>query len=130
MLPLDQVDQLRAAYLFLRRLEHAIQAMQDQQTQQLPQDVGQQQRIAEVLGFVDWAALLLALEQHRAVVRQGFAEVIADRCPEQGVLDTEQLTQQLLIQLDAATQQQMVLLLSPSQLAKLPEQAVLRLKAV
>ena len=130
MLPLDQVDQLRAAYLFLRRLEHAIQAMQDQQTQQLPQDVGQQQRIAEVLGFVDWAVLLLALEQHRAVVRQGFAEVIADRCPEQGVLDTEQLTQQLLIQLDAATQQQMVLLLSPSQLAKLPEQAVLRLKAV
>ena len=29
MLPADQVAQLRAAYLFLRRLEHAIQALQD-----------------------------------------------------------------------------------------------------
>lgn len=130
MLPADQVVQLRVAYLFLRRLEHAIQALQDQQTQQLPQDLEQQQRIAEVLGFADWAGLLVQLEQHRKVVRQGFAEVIADRCPDAGVLDAEQLAPQLFAQLDDATQQQIQHLLSPEQLAKLPEQSVQRLRAV
>lgn len=130
MLPADQVAQLRAAYLFLRRLEHAIQALQDQQTQQLPQDPEQQQRIALVLGFSDWAALLSQLEQHRRVVRQGFAEVIADRCPPEGALDTTQLEQQLLAQLDEVTREQMQHLLSPEQLAKLPEQSVQRLRAV
>ncbi|MFZ3193247.1 MAG: bifunctional [glutamate--ammonia ligase]-adenylyl-L-tyrosine phosphorylase/[glutamate--ammonia-ligase] adenylyltransferase [Moraxellaceae bacterium] len=130
MLPADQVAQLRAAYLFLRRLEHAIQALQDQQTQQLPQDPSQQQRIALVLGFADWPALLLQLEQHRRVVRQGFAEVIADRCPPEGALDTTQLEQQLLAQLDEVTREQMQHLLSPEQLAKLPEQSVQRLRAV
>ncbi len=130
MLPVDQVMHLRAAYLFLRRLEHAIQAMQDQQTQQLPQDPDQQQRLAQVLGFVDWLGLLEQLEQHRAVVRLGFAEVIADRCPEAGALDLEQLEQRLFAQLDPSTQQQIHLLLSPEQLAKLPEQSAQRLRAV
>jgi len=130
MLPADQVAQLRAAYLFLRRLEHAIQALQDQQTQQLPQDPVQQQRIAQVLGLADWRVLVHMLEQHRRVVREGFAEVIADRCPEQGTLDTLQLEQQLLTQLDEATQQQLQHLRSPEQLAKLPEQSVQRLRAV
>lgn len=130
MLPVDQVMHLRAAYLFLRRLEHAIQALQDQQTQQLPQDPDQQQRLAQVLGFVDWLGLLEQLEQHRAVVRLGFAEVIADRCPEAGALDLEQLEQRLFAQLDPSTQQQIHLLLSPEQLAKLPEQSAQRLRAV
>lgn len=130
LLPREQVIQLRAAYVFLRRLEHAIQALQDQQTQQLPQDPVQQQRIGSVLGFADWAGLLAQLEQHRAVVRQGFAAVIADRCPEQGSLNTTQLEQQLFAQLDADIQHQIQHLLSPEQLAKLPEQAVQRLRAV
>ncbi len=130
MLPLDQVARLQAAYVFLRRLEHAIQAMQDQQTQQLPQNPAQQQRIAQVLGFADWAGLLQQLEQHRAVVRLGFTEVIAERCPEVGVLHAEQFEQQLFAQLDDATQQQISVLLSSEQLLKLPEQAAQRLKAV
>ncbi|MEC7120052.1 MAG: bifunctional [glutamate--ammonia ligase]-adenylyl-L-tyrosine phosphorylase/[glutamate--ammonia-ligase] adenylyltransferase [Pseudomonadota bacterium] len=130
MLPMDQVVQLRAAYVFLRRLEHAIQAMHDQQTQQLPQDPVIQQRIAWAMGLADWQVLVQVLEQHREVVRHGFAEVIADRCPDEDGLEAEQLEPRLLARLDAAAQQQLEALWSPKQLAKLPEQAVQRLRRV
>ena len=40
------VDELREDYVFLRDLEHALQAQQDRQTQQLPDDTENQARLA------------------------------------------------------------------------------------
>ena len=38
LLPADAVEELRAAYVFLRNLEHRLQYLEDQQTQMLPAD--------------------------------------------------------------------------------------------
>ena len=53
LVPPEDVKVLSEAYLFLRRLEHRIQLVHQRQTQQLPADEAQQERIARSLGFSD-----------------------------------------------------------------------------
>ncbi|WP_022961423.1 bifunctional [glutamate--ammonia ligase]-adenylyl-L-tyrosine phosphorylase/[glutamate--ammonia-ligase] adenylyltransferase [Halopseudomonas pelagia] len=77
-LPDDAVDELKGAYLFLRDAEHALQALDDRQTQMLPTDAQSQQRIAYVMGFADWDAFREALHCQRERVARHFAAVIAD----------------------------------------------------
>ncbi len=103
----DDVTELRAAYLFLRRLEHGIQAQNDQQTQHLPVDLSLQQRLAESLNFLDWAALLEHLEQVRDSVRAQFADVVADRRVQHRSLNLEELNQTLQTHLDGEAQAQL-----------------------
>ncbi len=64
----EQHQQLRDAYVFLRNLEHRLQYLDDQQTQALPQDPDQQQRIAVAMHATDWTALMPTLDQHRRAV--------------------------------------------------------------
>ncbi len=79
LLPGLAVDALREAYLFLRRVEHRIQGMQDRQTQELPTAPEEQWRIAASLGFADWSAFMVELERHRAAVDAQFRNVIVAR---------------------------------------------------
>ncbi|WP_227674544.1 bifunctional [glutamate--ammonia ligase]-adenylyl-L-tyrosine phosphorylase/[glutamate--ammonia-ligase] adenylyltransferase [Psychrobacter jeotgali] len=72
-------EQLQAAYRFLRRLEHGIQAINDQQTQRLPHDEQWQRNLAITLGFTDWAALLDTLNQHRHNVSVPFERMVTER---------------------------------------------------
>ena len=72
-------EQLAQAYRFLRRLEHGIQAINDEQTQRLPQDAMQRHQLAQVLGFADWAALLAKLNEYRQTVKIPFDELVSDR---------------------------------------------------
>src|SRR5690606_40615694 len=65
-------------YIFLRDIEHRIQALQDRQTQLLPGDDFNRLRIAHGLGFASSEAFYSALEQTRARVRTHFANLIAD----------------------------------------------------
>ncbi|WP_372738010.1 bifunctional [glutamate--ammonia ligase]-adenylyl-L-tyrosine phosphorylase/[glutamate--ammonia-ligase] adenylyltransferase [Neptunomonas sp.] len=76
-MPEQAVPELMAAYIFLRNAEHAIQAVADKQTQELPRDDLGQARLAFSMGFDDWAAFASELERHRAAIRQHFADVIA-----------------------------------------------------
>ena len=76
-LPRAAVDELRAAYLFLRDSEHAIQGYQDKQTQELPVDAAAREAMALVMGFTDWGAYLAALALHRQNVEGHFADLIA-----------------------------------------------------
>ncbi len=46
-----KVEQLKQAYVFLRNLEHAIQYVDDQQTQLLPDNPEQKAKIAAMMGF-------------------------------------------------------------------------------
>ena len=73
-----QVDQLQAAYLFLRNLEHRLQYLDDAQTQMLPTNRDDQQRIAEAMLFADWPAFLAALNVHRAMVTNEFESIFGD----------------------------------------------------
>lgn len=72
-------EQLQAAYRFLRRLEHGIQAINDQQTQRLPHDSQWQHNLAITLGFDNWQALLSTLNQHRNNVNVPFERMVTER---------------------------------------------------
>jgi len=76
-LPVEAVEELRAAYLFLRDSEHAIQGYADKQTQALPQDTHARQAMATVMGFAGWSEYLEALEHHRSRVAVHFDGLIA-----------------------------------------------------
>jgi glutamate-ammonia-ligase adenylyltransferase len=71
-------DALRTSYLFLRKLEHAIQALQDKQTHNYPSDEFSEYRIALSLGMKDVQELRTALQQIRATVAGHFADLIAE----------------------------------------------------
>lgn len=70
---------LDAAYRFLRRLEHGIQAINDEQTQRLPKNPELQHNLALVLGFADWQALLMRLSQYRDRVKRPFDNLVSER---------------------------------------------------
>jgi len=72
-------EQLQAAYRFLRRLEHAIQAINDQQTQRLPHDEQWQHNLAVTLNFENWHALLEQLNRHRESVNVPFERMVTER---------------------------------------------------
>ena len=76
-LPRQVVEELRAAYLFLRDSEHAIQGYQDKQTQELPVDPLAQLAMATVMGCADWDEYRGLLARHRDTVSGHFAELIA-----------------------------------------------------
>ncbi|SET36586.1 glutamate-ammonia-ligase adenylyltransferase [Marinobacter segnicrescens] len=77
LLPSTVVRELRDAYIFLRNLEHALQGMEDKQTQLLPEGELSQARVALILGFESWQACLDTLNAHRDRVARHFADIIA-----------------------------------------------------
>jgi glutamate-ammonia-ligase adenylyltransferase len=74
-LPASAVDELSQAYVFLRNLEHRLQYLDDQQTQDLPQDEADRALIAQSMGAADWQAFMAALDAHRAVVAHHFEQI-------------------------------------------------------
>lgn len=78
VLPAETVTQLMDSYRFLRRLEHALQAWQDRQTQALPTDEAQQARLAYVMGFESWSTFHGHLEAVRTRVDREFQRVVGD----------------------------------------------------
>ncbi|HEY5718073.1 MAG TPA: bifunctional [glutamate--ammonia ligase]-adenylyl-L-tyrosine phosphorylase/[glutamate--ammonia-ligase] adenylyltransferase [Motiliproteus sp.] len=91
-MPEAAVEELLGAYRFLRNSEHAIQAVADQQTQELPGDELGQLRLAYSLGFDDWESFYAQLDQHRQRVRNHFAEVIASEDESEPTQDDERWT--------------------------------------
>ncbi|MEZ5570677.1 MAG: bifunctional [glutamate--ammonia ligase]-adenylyl-L-tyrosine phosphorylase/[glutamate--ammonia-ligase] adenylyltransferase [Halioglobus sp.] len=77
-LPQEAVTELRAAYLFLRDSEHAIQGYQDKQSQDLPKAEQPRAAMATVMGFSDWESYLVALNGYRSMVARHFRDLIAD----------------------------------------------------
>jgi glutamate-ammonia-ligase adenylyltransferase len=73
----DAQQELAAAYVFLRRLEHRIQYLDDTQTQFLPNDAESQAMLAEAMDFPDYASLLAALDKHRNKVTRHFEQMFA-----------------------------------------------------
>jgi len=82
LLPEATVQDLRAAYAFLRKLEHRLQYLDDAQTQMLPTNEADQSLIAEAMGFADWTAFRAVLDAHRDGVEACFEDVFADETAE------------------------------------------------
>ncbi|MGL4507920.1 MAG: bifunctional [glutamate--ammonia ligase]-adenylyl-L-tyrosine phosphorylase/[glutamate--ammonia-ligase] adenylyltransferase, partial [Aeromonas sobria] len=71
-------DRLLEAYRFLRRVENILQEIGDQQTQTLPTEVRDRQRLIAALGFTDWGAFMAHLDEEMAAVHQEFAAVVGE----------------------------------------------------
>ena len=76
LMPQATADALSEAYVFLRRVEHRIQYLDDQQTHVLPMGCepadGDLAWISRTLGYADCPAFLRALDAHRELVAQEF----------------------------------------------------------
>lgn len=75
-------DDLEAAYLFLRRLEHRVQMVADEQTHELPEDPEALTRLAHFAGFADLATftstvggILAGVQSHYSVLFEGMPEL-------------------------------------------------------
>lgn len=98
------VDELIAAYVFLRNLEHRLMYVDDQQTQDLPKTDEAKARIASAMNYKDWEALLSALDAHRKIVAQHFDATFSEKSPtqNQSEISTETAIWQGIIEKEAA----------------------------
>ena len=72
---------LTKAYCFLRRVENIIQALNDQQTQTLPDDELNQARILHVMQIENWPQFLTILHEHMENVHLTFNQLIGEESP-------------------------------------------------
>lgn len=124
-------DDLVMAYRFLRRLEHAIQARHDTQTQRLPEGealIG----IAKTLGFDEIQLFLDCLNFHRQNVSLPFDRLVTDRqnLPDNQTIafDTQQDLHQLKTAISQATYQPLDDFFASKLVASLSEEAKNRLQ--
>ncbi len=82
LLAADSESALAAAYIFLRRLEHRLQYVNDAQTHRLPTGEDERGQIARSLGCADWAGFLATLDAHRTLVARHFEQVFSE--PDEG----------------------------------------------
>ncbi|MDP2242742.1 bifunctional [glutamate--ammonia ligase]-adenylyl-L-tyrosine phosphorylase/[glutamate--ammonia-ligase] adenylyltransferase [Pseudomonas sp.] len=88
-LPSAVTDELRDGYAFLRYAEHALQAIDDRQTQTLPDNDQDRTRVAFIMGFDNWAAFHEQLMHWRGRVDWHFRQVIADPDEDADTADDE-----------------------------------------
>ena len=77
ILPQAAARELSAAYVFLRKVEHCLQYLDDAQRHDLPQEADDRARIAAMAGFASWDAFSATLEERRAAVSRHFEAVFA-----------------------------------------------------
>jgi glutamate-ammonia-ligase adenylyltransferase len=82
LIPQETEIELREAYIFLRRIEHRLQYVEDKQTHMLPESAAEQASVARSMEYADWPAMLAALNAHRTKVSLHFEQVFSD--PEAG----------------------------------------------
>ncbi|WP_130804388.1 bifunctional [glutamate--ammonia ligase]-adenylyl-L-tyrosine phosphorylase/[glutamate--ammonia-ligase] adenylyltransferase [Acinetobacter ihumii] len=127
LLDSQAVIELEDAYLFLRRVEHAIQALNDQQTQMLPVEPDLRQRMIDTLNYESWDAFLAVLNEKRGRVSDQFKNLIQDEVA--SPVETEsQLEQRLNAVLDESAQNLIYEFWHSNALKKLPAKAIERLK--
>ncbi|MGB8516601.1 MAG: bifunctional [glutamate--ammonia ligase]-adenylyl-L-tyrosine phosphorylase/[glutamate--ammonia-ligase] adenylyltransferase [Gallionella sp.] len=74
-LPGQTVNELTSAYVFLRNLEHRLQYLDDQQTQDIPEQESERVLLAIAMGYADYATMLTQLDRHRSIVNQQFESI-------------------------------------------------------
>jgi glutamate-ammonia-ligase adenylyltransferase len=84
LLPVQAVEELSAAYVFLRNVEHRLQYLDDAQRHDLPEQAEERATVARMAGFGSWDAFSKALEAHRAAVSRHFEAVFAESAPAAG----------------------------------------------
>ena len=76
-LPENAAQELAAAYVFLRNVEHRLQYLDDAQTHELPVDEEDRLRLAQMADFDAWEPFYTALSAHRQAATRQFQAVFA-----------------------------------------------------
>ncbi|WP_100643183.1 bifunctional [glutamate--ammonia ligase]-adenylyl-L-tyrosine phosphorylase/[glutamate--ammonia-ligase] adenylyltransferase [Alteromonas facilis] len=86
---LDEIEakELLSDYYFLRKVEHCLQQINDEQTQQLPDEVINQQRLINMLSFRQWTDCYQAIEQAQLRINQCFHQLM--ETPEESIDQTD-----------------------------------------
>ena len=79
LMPQDTADALARAYVFLRRVEHRIQYLDDQQTHVLPTRDDDLAWIAQTLGYANCCPFLSQLDAHRELVAEEFDRLLGGK---------------------------------------------------
>ena len=79
LMPQETADAMARAYDFLRRVEHRIQYLDDQQTHVLPTRDDDLGWIAQTMGYPDCALFLRDLGTHRELVAQEFDKLLGGK---------------------------------------------------
>jgi glutamate-ammonia-ligase adenylyltransferase len=72
LMPVETAEALAKAYVFLRKVEHRIQYLDDQQTHVLPTQDQDLTWIANTMGYADSCDFLTDLDTHREIVAHEF----------------------------------------------------------
>lgn len=96
------MEQLKKDYLFLRQVEHFLQAFNDQQTQKLPTSISNQTRLAILLGHSSYQQTQENVAQSMQRIHQVFKHIIEDRNELSVATDDEKVPQQSSIQSEIA----------------------------
>ena len=81
LMPQQTADALARAYVFLRRVEHRIQYLDDQQTHVLPTNDADLDWIARTMGYENCCPFLSELDTHRELVAQEFDRLLGGDQP-------------------------------------------------
>ncbi len=81
LMPPDTADALTSAYTFLRRVEHRIQYLDDQQTHVLPTRDDDLEWLAHTLGYDNVCPFLGQLDAHRETVAEEFDRLLGGSVP-------------------------------------------------
>jgi glutamate-ammonia-ligase adenylyltransferase len=81
LMPQETADALAAAYEFLRKVEHRIQYLDDQQTHALPINDDDLRWIAVSMGYPGYCPFLAQLDAHREFVAQEFDTLLGEKKP-------------------------------------------------
>ncbi len=84
LLPAAAATELAQAYVFLRRVEHCLQYLDDAQRHELPHEGEERERVARMMRAESWAAFARELSVHRANVTRHFDNIFAERAAERG----------------------------------------------
>ncbi|MCR4347757.1 MAG: bifunctional [glutamate--ammonia ligase]-adenylyl-L-tyrosine phosphorylase/[glutamate--ammonia-ligase] adenylyltransferase [Sulfuricaulis sp.] len=101
-------DELMQAYVLLRNVEHRLQMVADQQTQQLPTDETAQLKLAFASGFADVKSLAVELERQRDNVHRHFAQLFRTEGEATGEHETDKLASVWLGTADAEIAKQIL----------------------
>jgi [glutamine synthetase] adenylyltransferase / [glutamine synthetase]-adenylyl-L-tyrosine phosphorylase len=77
LLPAAAFEELSDAYVFLRRLEHRLQYLDDAQTHELPESPEDRLLVSRAMGFAAWDSFRVALDARRARVSWHFEQLFS-----------------------------------------------------
>ena len=83
LLPPAAAQELAEAYVFLRKVEHRLQYLDDDQRHDLPRDEEDRSRVAAMSGYAAWQPFAARLAAIRSNVTRHFEAVLADPASEQ-----------------------------------------------